>query len=253
MDSARLLYENQYIGAFIYALGVVSGRRNQGDIGAFSLLQQTPADAGLADMLAQWSGRCFLWEFKRDRSEIREEARKPAKNKVLTELLKDKNRTQKLTGDQCHFLACGKETTAQCGRTVDLEFFPYSLALAPQEASALSWPMSLEGFVKNIVSADGEAPGKLGVDVGSFDEYVAFLQRCTGYPPGVNGVVVKIDGKGKAMLVRFDGLEALRDIAKTMATGISRRRELGAPSQEPGEARVRRPARGRDRGPEIGG
>jgi hypothetical protein len=247
MNSDRALYENQYIGAFIYALGLISGRRRQGGVEGFSLIQQTPADRGLADMFAKWRGRCLLWEFKRDRHEIKDEMGKPAKWKVLTELQKAENHMLRTIGDRCHFLACGKERRTQLGLTIDIEFFPYSVAFTQKETGALGWPMSLERFVGNIVSKDGNAPGEIGVDDEPFDDYVEFLQRCTEAPSGVNGVAVKIDARGRVLLARFDGLERLRHITKTMAGRSPERPGIDEPSLELRKPE-RRPSRERDLG-----
>lgn len=60
-------YENITIGNFIYGLGLTMGRRCKTDSppGALNLLQQTPADSTLADVLIQFPGVIRLIEFKR--------------------------------------------------------------------------------------------------------------------------------------------------------------------------------------------
>ena len=65
MSKSNPLYENIYIGAFIYALGVISGQRGESHTNAFSLIQQTPDDRSLADLFARWEGGNFIIEFKR--------------------------------------------------------------------------------------------------------------------------------------------------------------------------------------------
>ncbi|HEX9715139.1 MAG TPA: hypothetical protein VGA28_05560, partial [Desulfurivibrionaceae bacterium] len=64
MTTRRTLYENQYIGAFIYALGLYAGiTKGKEALNALSLMQQTPLDTQLGDLFAAWGGRNFLFEF----------------------------------------------------------------------------------------------------------------------------------------------------------------------------------------------
>lgn len=60
------LYENVVIGNFLYGLGVsIGGRLKSGYLpGAVSLLQQTPEDKALGDVLLDFPGTLRLIEFK---------------------------------------------------------------------------------------------------------------------------------------------------------------------------------------------
>lgn len=56
-------YENQLIGAFVYALGYEGGRRQAGPI-SVNLWQQTPLDAAFNDLVIG-ADACLIIEFKR--------------------------------------------------------------------------------------------------------------------------------------------------------------------------------------------
>lgn len=202
-------------------------------------------------MFARWKGRCFLWEFKRDRREIGEEMRKPAKEKLISELRKEENMLWRVIADRCHFLACGKEAAGPNGRDLGVEFFPYSRAFSEEDAVTTKWPMSLEEFVGNIVPENERVPGRIGVGDRIFEGYVTFLQGCTEAKAGVNGVVVKIDERGGVVLARFDGLEMLREITMKRETEMRVGPKNEAFPERQVEARDRLPKRERVQGPEI--
>ncbi|MBL3657293.1 hypothetical protein [Fulvivirga sediminis] len=54
------LYENQYIGAFIYTLGVEGGKEGKFPA-SINLIQQTPLDKKIGDLFGNWNGRNFFW------------------------------------------------------------------------------------------------------------------------------------------------------------------------------------------------
>ncbi|TBD04740.1 hypothetical protein ELH21_10180 [Rhizobium leguminosarum] len=62
------IYENVVIGSFLYLLGLENGRqlKSTGSVSqAVNLLQQTPLDQSLADVLLQTEGSLYILEFKR--------------------------------------------------------------------------------------------------------------------------------------------------------------------------------------------
>lgn len=79
-------YENITIGNFIYGLGLTMGRRCKTDSPpvALNLLQQTPADSTLADVLIQFPGAIRLIEFKRKSNNSPKELLK--RERIATEL-----------------------------------------------------------------------------------------------------------------------------------------------------------------------
>lgn len=60
------LYENVVIGNFLYGLGFAIGHRVQGDVfpSIVNLLQQTPDDVALGDLLFEAPGMLWVFEFK---------------------------------------------------------------------------------------------------------------------------------------------------------------------------------------------
>jgi hypothetical protein len=83
------LYENITIGNFLFSLGY-SIRDNQRDsensaVGAVNLLQQTPADQLLGDVLLDFSGVVRLLEFKAEGADLKKERGKHAGLKQIIE------------------------------------------------------------------------------------------------------------------------------------------------------------------------
>lgn len=71
------LYENVAIGGFLFALGVEMARRQPNlPLVSINLLQQTPLDRQLGDVLLANAGVCRLIEFKRAGKLTRKEMRK---------------------------------------------------------------------------------------------------------------------------------------------------------------------------------
>lgn len=69
-------YENVIIGNFLYALGLAMGRQSMPVDGCVNLLQQTPADPALGDLMLQFPGVWRLIEFKRDGGDQKKEDQK---------------------------------------------------------------------------------------------------------------------------------------------------------------------------------
>ncbi len=81
------LYENVVIGNFLYGLGFAVGVKNQSENvpSVVSLLQQTPADKLLGDLLLEFPGVVRLIEFKNRENKSNKEKEK---HKRLTEKIK---------------------------------------------------------------------------------------------------------------------------------------------------------------------
>jgi hypothetical protein len=77
-------YENQLIGAFVYALGYEGGRRQAGPM-SVNLWQQTPLDAVFNDLIVG-ADTCLIIEFKRTSKALKTERGKwpaPALDRLL--------------------------------------------------------------------------------------------------------------------------------------------------------------------------
>ncbi len=66
-------YENVIIGNFIYGLGLVMGRKPRQIDSCVNLLQQTPLDKVLGDVMLQFPGAWRLIEFKRVGANVKKE------------------------------------------------------------------------------------------------------------------------------------------------------------------------------------
>lgn len=98
---AAIPYENQLLGAFIYALGYEAGRNQQSV--PVNLFQQTPLDSCLGDLIVG-GARCLAIEFKRRRSDLRSE-----RNKWRADFGKWINERPELINTSCksHFVCFG--------------------------------------------------------------------------------------------------------------------------------------------------
>ena len=69
------IYENVIIGNFLYALGLNIGlhQNSTNKLSAINLLQQTPADKSLGDVLLEYPGVVRLIEFKNKKSDKKKE------------------------------------------------------------------------------------------------------------------------------------------------------------------------------------
>jgi len=66
-------YENIIIGNFLFGLGLAMGRRPEEVEGCVNLLQQTPLDKVLGDVMLQFRGTWRLIEFKRVGANVKKE------------------------------------------------------------------------------------------------------------------------------------------------------------------------------------
>jgi len=114
-DMVSIAYENQLLGAFIYALGYEGGR--QGRTLPVNLFQQTPLDRSLGDVVLG-AQRCMAIEFKRRQADIRGERKKwkPGFPEALMDI-SDWRHTSLLG----HFICFGEHAATR----VDLHFAQY--------------------------------------------------------------------------------------------------------------------------------
>jgi hypothetical protein len=94
-----LVYENIFIGNFLYGLGMALGSRLKGQALASSLnlLQQTPLDTMLGDLLADFGGTVLLYEFKRRSGDHNKEAIKAEKLRVVLQRRPNLNEISRTT------------------------------------------------------------------------------------------------------------------------------------------------------------
>lgn len=98
------IYENIYIGHFIYACGRVSGQHSSRHYESVNLLQQTPGDKLLGDLMMSEGVRCLLVEFKRSAEDMKTETEKPLRQKLITSLKEEAQEPLLSISRKAHFL-----------------------------------------------------------------------------------------------------------------------------------------------------
>ncbi len=98
-----MIYENTYIGTFIYLFGYYAGINGVEKLTSFNLYQQTPTDKTIGDLLSSIGGRNFIFEFKRTKNRIKTELDKKQRERLLQFLMK--NPEYSLLSRKLHFIA----------------------------------------------------------------------------------------------------------------------------------------------------
>lgn len=114
------LYENIVIGNFLYGLGfAVRARRPSGvSASAINLLQQTPADTLLGDLLLEFPGVVRLIEFK---AEDNRESKELSRHRKLSAALAGNIELQAISRDVHWYV----ETAASAEHGVTARIVPY--------------------------------------------------------------------------------------------------------------------------------
>lgn len=114
------LYENVVIGNFLYGLGfaVRAHRPSEASAGVVNLLQQTPADKLLGDLLLTFPGAVRLIEFK---TEDNESSKELARHRILSSAV-DGDATMQATSRRVHWYV---ETATSQTHGVIARIVPY--------------------------------------------------------------------------------------------------------------------------------
>jgi len=138
-------FESTYASSFIFALGYIAKAEGLELGAAWAMsLAQSPADTSVGDMILGWTGRKYIFEFKRSASKVRTELEKPEKHWLLQFLGSAKAAPYRAVAERGHFLAYG-ETQGTGG----LRFFPYPFVGARQPPRDKIWDAS--AFIKNVL------------------------------------------------------------------------------------------------------
>lgn len=187
-------YENVYLGNFIFALGFQAARTKKGLSDKFvQLVQQTPDESKLNDLFVNWSGKSFIFEFKRSLDKVSTELEKEAKKSLNECLNSPENQRALKLSSKSHFLGFGMES--------GLGFVPYSTIHERIERYYL-----LDKFCLAIVSGEYE----LGLNYEELKEYLAFIERAThSTTEGCGGFVLNVADDGSLNMVPFDSVDVL--------------------------------------------
>jgi hypothetical protein len=159
----KLPYENIQIGYFLYALGYHVSK-NGYHISKFSpnLMQQTPLDKDLGDLLIGSTSKCILIEFKRSIDEVKNEINK--KNHIV-KCMREKGLEEIKLSAKCHLLAIGDYDD----KKLEFLFMPYIMMLISQEFRKYN---IFEDIVK----------GNIGIKKDDFIRYYNHMKTCKPDP-----------------------------------------------------------------------
>ncbi|WLO87347.1 hypothetical protein IFU33_22810 (plasmid) [Pantoea agglomerans] len=211
------LYENVVIGNFLYGLGVSVGARLGGNVlpASVNLLQQTPEDKALGDVLLSFPGMLRLIEFKTAANRSDKEA---ARFRKLSHALEGREELK----DISHRIHWYVETTTDVQSGVKTYFSSYLSALS--QAARQVEPLNLERFIaqttRSIFSShtDAENPET----VSDYLQLVRWCQR-VGEKSSAGALIVVCDGKGN---LRYAELKNIMELSMTHEKWIEYRQDM---------------------------
>lgn len=208
------IYENVYIGNFIYACGKFIGFK-QGN-GAVNLYQQTPNDKYVGDLMMSNECKHIIIEFKKDELDIVTEWQKPHRKKLIENLSYECNEKDNYSLDniasQAHFLGFPNEK-------FQLTFTSYYHYFSNRSKNEfIEFNMFIESFYENeIKNFDmlfdvNFSKHRIGVNTKDFAEYLGFLNDKSndGVSGGIGGLMLTTSKKSKEMIiVPFNNIKQL--------------------------------------------
>ncbi len=179
------IYENVIIGNFLYTLGMEIGlKRVYNKPAMINLLQQTPCDKYLGDMLLEYPGVVRLIEFKNKASSLKKE--KDKLNKVNISLQNKPDMIE--VSRQIHWYVETEPEEITCNNRI----VPYLDAFEPSVCGFGELEKFIESMVQEVIS-----PSHL-MDVNLVDTYLDILRSSsgggTGYSTG--GLIINVTDKG---------------------------------------------------------
>lgn len=196
------LYENVVIGNFLYGLGVAIGRRtNTNSVPSrISLLQQTPVDKTLGDVLLDFPGVLRLIEFKASTNHSDKEE---IKHRKLSNLIKDEPELEKISL-RVHWYI---ETAPSASNGVIANISPYLFAFnntpKPKEPQALG--DFIESVANEAISTLSQGRNKLERN------YLRYVRWCHGEEgnTGAGALVVVVNAGGGISFIALDDIMEL--------------------------------------------
>ncbi|CVK21862.1 hypothetical protein [Sporomusa sphaeroides] len=225
------IYENVFIGNFIYTLGIQVGRilcQDKEQLPAcINLLQQTPADRPLGDLFASFPGVSFLIEFKRESNKSLKEQKKL---KILRNEIRNKGEMTKIS-KSAHWFLQMKTPNSQEFQTVAVPYLEMD-----KIDTYLDEKHTFDSFIEKIVEQIfnfRETSGEINVGVSEVEmsAYLKFLgqiYRKSGVKSGGLVMTVSPDG-GFTYIVTNDitqMLEKHKTIVRKHQLELSRSSQL---------------------------
>ena len=213
--------ENNVIGAFIFGLGrqieARHGRMPLEPIGV-ELLQQTPLDTTLGDVLVANSRMIRLIEFKRAAGKI-------AKEKAKLRLLK----TALSSPQDAHLCSISRKIHWFVSTNYDKE--QASTVVPYLDFDVSSTGIELSAFIENI-TIDIRGPGMTEEELRDVGQYMRILGEYAGKQSSggtVGGLLFSVDGRGEANYIFIEDVRELAMSPKlVMEQHVERQRAIEA-------------------------
>lgn len=181
----KMKYENLLIGDFIYSIGYISGQLGI-ENNRIDLLQQTPVDFIVGDLISKIGGRNFIMEFKRNKELLKTESQKSSKDFLLKHIIVDSKML--LISARSHFIAYGEKS--------DLLVSPY-LFLNPIYKNNFGEPDSQHTFCKKLLLEE-----KIGVSKSEIEIYIDFLTKnSAGANTKSGGILVNLHNNRRPLII----------------------------------------------------
>jgi len=197
-------YENIIIGNFLYGLGLAMGRRPTPVDACVNLLQQTPLDKALGDVMLQFPGAWRLIEFKRVGANMKKEAVKLATYRGAT----SRDRELREASLTAHWFV-------ESGPYVVDEFdnAEFQMKVRPYLQLQEDGGISLEAFVERIVDDARRGPTRRK----ELDLYLRLI-RLFGCLDGyeTSGLLVGVNSAGGLVYLPLDNITDLNATSKLL-------------------------------------
>lgn len=231
------IYENIYIGKFIFLLGVVSERQRlssseESNI-SIDLYQQTPADPKIGDFFSSLNGRNLIIEFKKDDESI--DDKEMEKQSSLLDSLTKKNDPELLKlSYYSHFLGIGVNDG---GNKADIKIQSY-LPYKDFEHTLFSMLEFIDDYcqgeeVKFLTKEDRAIQSNIGCNSDRFSEYLELLASLykSGRSTSTGGLIVNISEDGRINCISVPDVQNL--VIKLSELNRNIERASPAPSLTP--------------------
>lgn len=209
------LYENVVIGNFLYGLGVSVGAQLGSNVlpASVNLLQQTPEDKALGDVLLSFPGTLRLIEFK---SAANRSGKEEARFRKLSNALTINDALTPLS----HRIHWYVETTPNVPAGVKTYFSSYlsALSLPVRQAESFNLERFIAQTARSIFSARAEDPEAVS-------NYLKLIRWCQGVDEesSAGALIVVCDGQGN---LRYAELKNIMELSMTHEKWLEYRQDM---------------------------
>lgn len=168
-------YESTYAGAFIFAVGFLTGKESPQDAEHVqsTLLSQNVGDEVIGDLVHQWAGRRFVIEFKRNVGALSSEREKKHKARLMD--LVAQNPAMLEVSNRGHIMAIGTAVarpSQPSSNLVPLWFTTYRGGFGHASRTELPGGIAFDEFVRKVLKAP-----QFGMTAGEFHAYADLAAR----------------------------------------------------------------------------